>query len=66
MKKNILLLLSIVTLILLIFFLRVQVLKPDTSLKGNMVATSIYEYDLQLENNSLNGMFIDEGIVYYF
>ena len=65
MKKNIALLVSIITLILLVLFLRVQIIIDPDVLAGTMVTNGIYGYDLETENLSVNGLTTKNHEVYY-
>ena len=56
MKKNIALLLSIIALILLISFLRVNIDKEYLNPAGNIISDGIYAYDLQTNGLSVNGL----------
>ena len=65
MKKNIALLISIVALILFIVFLRVNIEKEDSTLKGKLISDAIYGYDLNTNGMSVNGMLAKEKEIYY-
>ncbi len=65
MKKNIALLLSIIALVLLIIFLRVNINKEHNSLKGQFISDAIYGYDLNTENLTVNGLIVKNQEVYY-
>ena len=55
MKKNIAILLSIITLFLMLFFLKVHINKPKSNLNGLKINEFIYQYDLETENLIING-----------
>lgn len=65
MKTNIALLISILTLILLFFFLRVTIPKESQNLAGNLITEGIYGYDLDSENKTINGLSLKDNDVYY-
>ncbi len=65
MKTNIALLISILTLILLLFFLRVTIPKEEQNLVGNLITEGIYGYDLDSENKTINGLSLKDNDVYY-
>lgn len=65
MKRNIALLISIITLILLVLFLRVQIIIDPDVLTGTMVTNGIYGYDLETENLSVNGLTTKNHDIYY-
>ena len=64
MKKNIALLLSIIALFLSLFFLRVNITKPQNTLGGEKIEKAIYQYDLKTENLTVNGI-VEKGITIY-
>lgn len=65
MKKNIALFISMITLILLIVFLRVDIKKEPTGLSGQLLSNAIYGYDLETDGLSINGFkFLDEEVYY--
>ncbi|CDF12012.1 putative uncharacterized protein [Mycoplasma sp. CAG:776] len=65
MKKNIALLLSIITLFLSLFFLRVNITKPKNTLGGEKIEEAIYQYDLKTENLTVNGIVEKGSTIYY-
>ena len=65
MKKNIALLISIVALILFIVFFRVNIVKEEKTLKGNLISDAIYGYDLKTSGMAVNGMIAKEENIYY-
>ena len=65
MKRNIALLISIITLILLVLFLRVQIIIDPDVLTGTMVTNGIYGYDLETENLSVNSLTTKNHDIYY-
>ena len=69
MKKNIALLMSIIALISLLFFLRVQTTKnpveKENILNGTQVSEALYRYDLETENQTVNGIIVKDSEVYY-
>ena len=69
MKKNIALLMSIIALISLLFFLRVQTTKnhieKENVLNGTQVSEALYRYDLETENQTVNGIIVKNSEVYY-
>ena len=65
MKKNIALLISIIALILFIVFLRVNIEKEDSTLKGKLISDAIYGYDLKTSGMAVNGMISKEENIYY-
>ena len=65
MKKNIALLLSIIALILLISFLRVNIDKEYLNPAGNIISDGIYAYDLQTNGLSVNGLTTKKEELYY-
>lgn len=65
MKTNIALLISILTLILLLFFLCVTIPKEEQNLAGNLITEGIYGYDLDSENKTINGLSLKDNDVYY-
>lgn len=65
MKKNIALLLSIIALFLSLFFLRVNITKPQNTLGGEKIEKAIYQYDLKTENLTVNGIVEKGSNIYY-
>lgn len=66
MKKNLTLFISILALILLILFLRVNINKDsEFNLSGELISDGIYAYDLKSAKLKLNGIFTDDEYVYY-
>ena len=65
MKRNIALLISIITLILLVLFLRVQIIIDPDVLNGTIISNGIYGYDLETENLSVNGLTTKNHDIYY-
>ena len=65
MKRNIALLISIITLILLVLFLRVQIIIDPDVLNGTIISNGIYGYDLETENLSVNGLTTKNPDIYY-
>ncbi len=65
MKKNITLLLSIIALFLSLFFLRVNITKPQNTLGGEKIEKAIYQYDLKTENLTVNGIVEKGSNIYY-
>ena len=65
MKKNIALLISIITLIFLIVFLRVNTNKEYNGPSGKLISDSIYAYDLLKEGLAINGITNKDTEVYY-
>lgn len=65
MKKNIAILLSIITLFLMLFFLKVHINKPKSNLNGLKINEFIYQYDLETENLIINGFLVQDHEVYY-
>ncbi len=65
MKKNIALIISIVALILLIVFLRVNIDKEYHSPAGEIISDGIYAYDLKTNRLSVNGLTTQNEELYY-
>ena len=65
MKKNIALLISIITLIFLIVFLRVNTNKEYNGPSGKLISDSIYAYDLLKEGLTINGITNKDTEIYY-
>lgn len=65
MKKNIALIISIVALILLIVFLRVNIVKEYHGPTGGKISDGIYAYDLQTKGLSVNGLTTQGEELYY-
>lgn len=65
MKKIIALLLSIIALFLSLFFLRVNITKPQNTLGGEKIEKAIYQYDLKTENLTVNGIVEKGSNIYY-
>ena len=65
MKKNIALIISIVALILLVVFLRVNIVKEYNGPIGEKISDGIYAYDLQTDGLSVNGLTTQNEELYY-
>lgn len=65
MKKNIALFISIIALIFLIVFLRVNIDKEYNGPGGKLISDSIYGYDLLTEDLIVNGLTCEDEEIYY-
>jgi len=65
MKKNIIIIISITTLVFVIYHFRIYDEKPEISLSGNKLTDYIYAYNLNLKDIEVNDIFINKTDVYY-
>ena len=65
MKKNIALIISIIALILLLAFLRVNIIKENLRPAGEKISDGIYAYDLETSGLSVNGLTTKNEELYY-
>ncbi len=66
MKKNIILLITIIALIFLILFLRVNIKKDNSNpLQENLINNYTYGYNLDNEQSTINNIYVDNENIYY-
>ena len=65
MKIKIALFISIIALIFLVLFLRIDMKKTSSDLGGTIISDAIYSYDLETENLEVNGILANEEEIIY-
>lgn len=65
MKKNIVLILSFILLIICIITLQVKIPRNNNNLKGEKIGDKLYYYDLELNNENMFSWYFKDDIIYY-